>query len=456
MYIYFNNQGILTTIIQHGDPVIRQGSTFELHLLFEEDCPYVHSGDVDSAITVRFKKAGEKIFGTEMYLERQFDLYHFEEIDGIDEVTFDLVYGKDYIHYIYYGTVYDSSKYGKLEAAFTVYEPKLIAFDTNNDGDTEDEGDTLSILPKDEPRVFTTGLATLYVERTSGVENSSNITLEQHAYLMALIGRLFNMITGGTGEIDVGLLKTHYVGSDLIPNESNRFHLGSQDLRWLNLYLENGVLSVNSSGHLIINEFDYREKIEQLTQEVFGDGSNGLSYIVRVNHEDRLDAIEATIAILDEVIKNRESLQSQIDAINAGQNLADIVADLTALNNYDTTNLQNGDKVQVLVDSGQDNASTVYNWNATTHEFEYIGRYGQDSYTKDESNNRFAPLSLSNLSQPSMSVLNQNITLFANDGSNNPIKISLDNVLQRFWRHENEMPNDMQDGQYIFLDINNN
>lgn len=82
-------------------------------------------------------------------------------------------------------------------------------------------------------------------------------------------------------------------------------------------------------------------------------------------------------------------LQSQIDAINAGQNLADIVADLTALNNLDTTKLQSGDKVQVLVDSDHDNASTVYNWNGSA--WVYIGKYGQDSYTKAESDNKFVP-----------------------------------------------------------------
>ncbi len=78
----------------------------------------------------------------------------------------------------------------------------------------------------------------------------------------------------------------------------------------------------------------------------------------------------------------KTNLQSQIDGINAGQNLADIVADLTALNNLSTTNLQVGDKVQVLVDSNHDNGSTVYNWNGSA--WVYIGKYGQDGYTKSE------------------------------------------------------------------------
>ena len=82
------------------------------------------------------------------------------------------------------------------------------------------------------------------------------------------------------------------------------------------------------------------------------------------------------------------NLQSQIDGINAGQNLADIVADLTALGNLDTSKLQANDKVQVLVDSNHDNASTVYNWSGSA--WGYIGKYGQDGYTKSEADTLLA------------------------------------------------------------------
>ena len=84
----------------------------------------------------------------------------------------------------------------------------------------------------------------------------------------------------------------------------------------------------------------------------------------------------------------KTNLQSQIDGINAGQNLADIVADLTALNNLSTTNLQVGDKVQVLVDSNHDDGSTVYNWNGSA--WVYIGKYGQDGYTKAQADTLLA------------------------------------------------------------------
>ena len=83
------------------------------------------------------------------------------------------------------------------------------------------------------------------------------------------------------------------------------------------------------------------------------------------------------------------SLQSQIDAINAAQNLADIVADLTALNNYDTSVLEANDKVEVLSDSNHDYSATVYNWTGSA--WQYIGKYG-DSYSKAESDAKYVNL----------------------------------------------------------------
>lgn len=90
------------------------------------------------------------------------------------------------------------------------------------------------------------------------------------------------------------------------------------------------------------------------------------------------------------------SLQSQIDALNAGQNLADMVESQAALDSLDTTNLESGDKVQVLKDEDHGDASTVYRLVKTessdgseTVEWEYIGEYGQDSYTKSEADELF-------------------------------------------------------------------
>ena len=75
-------------------------------------------------------------------------------------------------------------------------------------------------------------------------------------------------------------------------------------------------------------------------------------------------------------------LQSQIDGINAGQNLADIVGTYALLQTYNTSNLNVDDKIQVLKDETKEDDSTIYKWNGTA--FEYIGSYSSNVYTKAE------------------------------------------------------------------------
>lgn len=126
---------------------------------------------------------------------------------------------------------------------------------------------------------------------------------------------------------------------------------------------------------------------------------------------DRISALEAEVGpqtnfgsnTLRGRVKAIEDadFQSQIDAINAGQNLADIVGTVNNLTSYITTYLRVNDKVQVLFDSNHNNASTVYNWigtetpepgaevvNHVNGKFVYIGPYGQDSYMKSEVYNK--------------------------------------------------------------------
>lgn len=114
---------------------------------------------------------------------------------------------------------------------------------------------------------------------------------------------------------------------------------------------------------------------------------------------------------------NDRDLQSQIDGINAGQNLADIVNNTTELAGYDISHLKAkgdslpgkpsdtwaiGDKVQVL--GGGDVQSSVYelvkgympegetnsiqSTNNTAYYWHYIGVYGTNAYTKAEINEK--------------------------------------------------------------------
>lgn len=78
-----------------------------------------------------------------------------------------------------------------------------------------------------------------------------------------------------------------------------------------------------------------------------------------------------------------DDLQDQIDALHAGQNLADMVGTKAALDALSTENLKAGDKVQVMADETQANGSTIYNYNGSA--FEYVGKFGGPiTYTKAE------------------------------------------------------------------------
>lgn len=108
-----------------------------------------------------------------------------------------------------------------------------------------------------------------------------------------------------------------------------------------------------------------------------------------------VEAAESVSASAAQIETNRldiVDLKDEVAGIEAGQNLADIVADLTALNSLDVTNLKNNDKVQVLVDSNHDDASTVYNLtkSGSSHTWTYIGKYGSNAYTKTEVDNKLA------------------------------------------------------------------
>lgn len=107
-------------------------------------------------------------------------------------------------------------------------------------------------------------------------------------------------------------------------------------------------------------------------------------------------------------------LQSQIDGINAGQNLADIVNNTTELADYDVSHLKAkgdslpgkpstpltiGDKVQVLGDANvqssvyelrkgpmpaEGETNSIQSTNNTNYYWHYIGVYGTNAYTKGE------------------------------------------------------------------------
>lgn len=82
-------------------------------------------------------------------------------------------------------------------------------------------------------------------------------------------------------------------------------------------------------------------------------------------------------------------LQSQIDTINATQNVVDIVGTKAELNAYATKDLHANDKIEVLADESQSNANTIYEWNGNA--WSLVGSKAP-YYSKAESDARYNEL----------------------------------------------------------------
>lgn len=109
----------------------------------------------------------------------------------------------------------------------------------------------------------------------------------------------------------------------------------------------------------------------------------------------RANAVSGLQQDLETETENRTSadnhLQEQIDVIEATQNIVDIVGTKADLDRYDTRNLKDGAKIQVLDDETQNHASTIYQFNKNTvpnPSFGLVGTFGS-YYTKAETDGKF-------------------------------------------------------------------
>lgn len=82
-------------------------------------------------------------------------------------------------------------------------------------------------------------------------------------------------------------------------------------------------------------------------------------------------------------------LQTQVDTINATQNVVDIVGTKAELNAYATKDLHANDKIEVLVDESQNDANTIYEWNGK--KWTLVGSKAP-YYSKAESDARYNEL----------------------------------------------------------------
>ena len=117
---------------------------------------------------------------------------------------------------------------------------------------------------------------------------------------------------------------------------------------------------------------------------------SALSSAITAEETARIDADSTLQSNIDAEANARSAkdteLQTQIDTIEATQNIVDIVGTKTELDNYDTTHLKDGAKIQVLDDETQNHASTIYKFNKSESSFSLVGTFGS-YYTKAETEN---------------------------------------------------------------------
>lgn len=101
---------------------------------------------------------------------------------------------------------------------------------------------------------------------------------------------------------------------------------------------------------------------------------------IKVSNDEFIDR-------LNERITAESKLQKQIDDLATSQNVKDIVGTRADLFAYNTSELSDGDRLQVLSDAAYDNLSTIYRWDATNKAWVYVGKYSSTAYSKTETDN---------------------------------------------------------------------
>lgn len=81
-----------------------------------------------------------------------------------------------------------------------------------------------------------------------------------------------------------------------------------------------------------------------------------------------------TQTLVREVAERIIALEEEVERIENNPDVFDIVDTYQDLQNYDTTQLTDKDIIRVLNDSTHDGYSTYYRWNATTNQFDYVGK----------------------------------------------------------------------------------
>ena len=155
MYLYFNKEGILSTIIPHGETV-RQGSYLNIYVLLDDDF-FVDRGESIEQYSVNVELAfPNNTIGTVSTVPvNEPKLLPFEKLDD-SEITYELIDGAQYWTYHFRFTPNQATLYaGKIFAMVSVMQTELT-----------DPDNIESAIEKD---LLYYGKADIYVEKVFGI-----------------------------------------------------------------------------------------------------------------------------------------------------------------------------------------------------------------------------------------------------------------------------------------------
>lgn len=185
--------------------------------------------------------------------------------------------------------------------------------------------------------------------------------------------------SGGTFSGDITFQSTkkiNFQNSQISENNAGNIRIGDGNGNGL-------IVSKNGSGAALFynNGTQYADIIKSTDVKTTYDSTSA----------NPMSGIAVDSAVASEKAERQSSdnnLQSQIDALTSASDVVDVVADYTALSQYDTSKLTDNDLIKVLVDSTHDNATTYYRWSISSSSFSYVGAEGS-YYTKSESDAKY-------------------------------------------------------------------
>lgn len=242
----------------------------------------------------------------------------------------------------------------------------------------------------------------------SGVSGSSKLVTENY------ISDIYSNVVLGNSDVATnklvsGVAVDTYVTNKLSSVGSSYVHIsGAETVTGAKTFSAATVFSTSISSPSYIGAGVYTT----YSADTWGNAGQNAKLPTVASVRGAISAAETSITSAYQTADS--NLQSQIDALNAGQNLADIVNTKQDLVSLDSSLLDVNDKVQILHDKSQSDGTvddsatgipTVYSltegstpfpdprdiaaYNKEGFYWHYIGEYGVDSYTKSESDSLF-------------------------------------------------------------------